>query len=165
MLEPDSSPRQAMEELPMAKKIVRTAGATSQQAQSCSARPFPRTHSHRSPLLLICPTTTPTTSSTTPATTPRNHLRCTPGSGTADLRCSRSSSAPAAETYMHPRLRPSRLTLHPLQPGSAAPTVSSTPGNTSRNTIITQPQWLGLGAPTVWGSKTFGTWDCSGFTS
>ena len=28
MLEPDSSPRQAMEELPMAKKIVRTAGAT-----------------------------------------------------------------------------------------------------------------------------------------
>ncbi|MEZ7664576.1 NlpC/P60 family protein, partial [Rothia sp. 27098_8_29] len=53
----------------------------------------------------------------------------------------------------------------PVAAQTEAPAVSSaSTGNASRDAIVATAM-SGLGGAYVWGGKTFGAWDCSGFTS
>ena len=71
-------------------------------------------------------------------------------------------AAPAVETtYVAPQAETQQAYVAPV----AAPAASSaSTGNASRDAIVATAM-SGLGGAYVWGGKTFGAWDCSGFTS
>ena len=73
-------------------------------------------------------------------------------------------AAPAVETtYVAPQAETQQAYVAPVAaPAPAAPAASS--GNASRDAIVATAM-SGLGGAYVWGGKTFGAWDCSGFTS
>lgn len=75
--------------------------------------------------------------------------------------------APAAETtYVAPQAETQQAYVAPVATEApAAPAASSaSTGNASRDAIVATAM-SGLGGSYVWGGKTFGAWDCSGFTS
>lgn len=77
-----------------------------------------------------------------------------------------AAPAPAAETtYVAPQAEAQQAYVAPVAAQTEAPAVSSaSTGNASRDAIVATAM-SGLGGAYVWGGKTFGAWDCSGFTS
>ena len=68
-----------------------------------------------------------------------------------------------ATTYVAPQAENQQAYVAPAAaPAPAAPAAST--GNASRDAIVATAM-SGLGGAYVWGGKTFGAWDCSGFTS
>ena len=71
--------------------------------------------------------------------------------------------AEAEQAYVAPQAETQQAYVAPVvAPAPAAPAASS--GNASRDAIVATAM-SGLGGAYVWGGKTFGAWDCSGFTS
>ena len=77
-----------------------------------------------------------------------------------------AAPARAAETtYVAPQAEAQQAYVAPVAAQTEAPAVSSaSTGNASRDAIVATAM-SGLGGAYVWGGKTFGAWDCSGFTS
>lgn len=78
-----------------------------------------------------------------------------------------AAPAPVAETtYVAPQAETQQAYVAPVATEApAAPAASSaSTGNASRDAIVATAM-SGLGGAYVWGGKTFGAWDCSGFTS
>lgn len=73
-------------------------------------------------------------------------------------------AAPAVETtYVAPQAETQQAYAAPAAAQEqAAPAASS--GNASRDAIVATAM-SGLGGSYVWGGKSYGAWDCSGFTS
>ena len=73
-------------------------------------------------------------------------------------------AAPAVETtYVAPQAETQQAYPAPaVTQEQAAPAASS--GNASRDAIVATAM-SGLGGSYVWGGKSYGAWDCSGFTS
>lgn len=73
-------------------------------------------------------------------------------------------AAPAVETtYVAPQAETQQAYATPAATQEqAAPAASS--GNASRDAIVATAM-SGLGGSYVWGGKSYGAWDCSGFTS
>ena len=72
-----------------------------------------------------------------------------------------AAPAPVAETtYVAPQAETQQAYVAPV----AAPAPAASTGNASRDAIVATAM-SGLGGAYVWGGKTFGAWDCSGFTS
>lgn len=70
-----------------------------------------------------------------------------------------------ATTYVAPQAETQQAYVAPVATQEqAAPAASSNTGNASRDAIVATAM-SGLGGSYVWGGKTFGAWDCSGFTS
>lgn len=71
-----------------------------------------------------------------------------------------------ATTYVAPQAEAQQAYVAPVATQApAAPAASSaSTGNASRDAIVATAM-SGLGGAYVWGGKTFGAWDCSGFTS
>ena len=71
-----------------------------------------------------------------------------------------------ATTYVAPQAQAQQTYVAPAAAEApAAPAVeTSYVGNASRDAIVATAM-SGLGGAYVWGGKTFGAWDCSGFTS
>ena len=71
-----------------------------------------------------------------------------------------------ATTYVAPQAQAQQTYVAPAATEApAAPAASSaSTGNASRDAIVATAM-SGLGGAYVWGGKTFGAWDCSGFTS
>lgn len=71
-----------------------------------------------------------------------------------------------ATTYVAPQAQAQQTYVAPAAAEApAAPAASSaSTGNASRDAIVATAM-SGLGGAYVWGGKTFGAWDCSGFTS
>ena len=70
-----------------------------------------------------------------------------------------------ATTYVAPQAQAQQAYVAPVAAQTEAPAVSSaSTGNASRDAIVATAM-SGLGGAYVWGGKTFGAWDCSGFTS
>ena len=65
-----------------------------------------------------------------------------------------------ATTYVAPQAENQQAYVAPV----AAPAPAASTGNASRDAIVATAM-SGLGGAYVWGGKTFGAWDCSGFTS
>jgi len=166
MLEPDSSPRQAMEET-MAKKIVRTAGATLAAGAVLLGSTVPANAFAQIPAAADLSYDYTNyefdyTSYTTPATTyvaPQAQAQQTYVAPAA-------APAPAAETtYVAPQAETQQAYVAPVATQEqAAPAASSNTGNASRDAIVATAM-SGLGGSYVWGGKSYGAWDCSGFTS
>ena len=75
-----------------------------------------------------------------------------------------AAPAPAAETtYVAPQAETQQAYVAPVATEAPAASSAST-GNASRYAIVATAM-SGLGGSYVWGGKTFGAWDCSGFTS
>ena len=69
-----------------------------------------------------------------------------------------------ATTYVAPQAETQQAYVAPVATQEqAAPAASSNTGNASRDAIVATAM-SGLGGSYVWGGKTFGAWDCSGFT-
>ena len=77
-----------------------------------------------------------------------------------------TAPAPAAETtYVAPQAETQQAYVAPVATQEqAAPAASSNTGNASRDAIVATAM-SGLGGSYVWGGKSYGAWDCSGFTS
>ena len=77
-----------------------------------------------------------------------------------------ATTAPAVETtYVAPQAETQQAYVAPVAAQTEAPAASSaSTGNASRDAIVATAM-SGLGGAYVWGGKTFGAWDCSGFTS
>ena len=75
-----------------------------------------------------------------------------------------AAQAPAVETtYVAPQAETQQAYVAPVATQEqAAPAASS--GNASRDAIVATAM-SGLGGAYVWGGKSYGAWDCSGFTS
>lgn len=72
--------------------------------------------------------------------------------------------AEAQQAYVAPAAAPAPVAA-PAPAVAPAPAASSAyTGNASRDAIVATAM-SGLGGSYVWGGKTFGAWDCSGFTS
>lgn len=68
-----------------------------------------------------------------------------------------------ATTYVAPQAETQQAPVAPVATQEqAAPAASS--GNASRDAIVATAM-SGLGGSYVWGGKSYGAWDCSGFTS
>ena len=73
--------------------------------------------------------------------------------------------AEAQQAYVAPQAEAQQAYVAPVAAQTEAPAVSSaSTGNASRDAIVATAM-SGLGGAYVWGGKTFGAWDCSGFTS
>lgn len=71
--------------------------------------------------------------------------------------------AQAQQTYTAPQAETQQAPVAPVATQEqAAPAASS--GNASRDAIVATAM-SGLGGSYVWGGKSYGAWDCSGFTS
>ena len=68
-----------------------------------------------------------------------------------------------ATTYVAPQAQAQQAYVAPVATQAPAAPAAST-GNASRDAIVATAM-SGLGGAYVWGGKTFGAWDCSGFTS
>lgn len=68
-----------------------------------------------------------------------------------------------ATTYVAPQAEAQQAYVAPVAAPAPAASSAST-GNASRDAIVATAM-SGLGGAYVWGGKTFGAWDCSGFTS
>ena len=77
-----------------------------------------------------------------------------------------AAPAPVAEpTYVAPQAETHQAYVAPVATQEqAAPAASSNTGNASRDAIVATAM-SGLGGSYVWGGKSYGAWDCSGFTS
>ena len=67
-----------------------------------------------------------------------------------------------ATTYVAPQAQAQQTYVAPA--AAQAPAASSNTGNASRDAIVATAM-SGLGGSYVWGGKSYGAWDCSGFTS
>ena len=68
-------------------------------------------------------------------------------------------------TYVAPQAETQQAYVAPVATQEqAAPAASSNTGNASRDAIVATAM-SGLGGSYVWGGKSYGAWDCSGFTS
>ena len=151
----------------MAKKIVRTAGATLAAGAVLLGSTVPANAFAQIPAAADLSYDYTNyefdyTSYTTPATTyvaPQAQAQQTYVAPAA-------APAPAAETtYVAPQAETQQAYVAPVATQEqAAPAASSNTGNASRDAIVATAM-SGLGGSYVWGGKTFGAWDCSGFTS
>lgn len=75
-------------------------------------------------------------------------------------------AAPAVETsYVAPQAETQQAYVAPAATQTETTTASSaSTGNASRDAIVATAM-SGLGGAYVWGGKSYGAWDCSGFTS
>ena len=142
----------------MAKKIVRTAGATIAAGAVLLGSTVPANAFAQIPAAADLSYDYTNyefdyTSYTTPATT--------------YVAPAAAQAAPAVETtYVAPQAEAQQAYVAPVATEApAAPAASSaSTGNASRDAIVATAM-SGLGGSYVWGGKTFGAWDCSGFTS
>ena len=150
----------------MVKKIVRTAGATLAAGAVLLGSTVPANAFAQIPAAADLSYDYTNyefdyTSYTTPATTyvaPQAQAQQTYVAPAA------AQAAPAVETtYVAPQAETQQAYVAPVAaPAPAAPAAST--GNASRDAIVATAM-SGLGGAYVWGGKTFGAWDCSGFTS
>ena len=150
----------------MAKKIVRTAGATIAAGALLLGSTVPANAFAQIPAAADLSYDYTNyefdyTSYTTPATTyvaPQAQAQQTYVAPAA----AEAPAAPAVETtYVAPQAETQQAYVAP----AVAPAASSaSTGNASRDAIVATAM-SGLGGAYVWGGKTFGAWDCSGFTS
>lgn len=151
----------------MAKKIVRTAGATLAAGAVLLGSTVPANAFAQIPAAADLSYDYTNyefdyTSYTTPATTyvaPQAQAQQTYVAPAA-------APAPAAETtYVAPQAETQQAYVAPVATQEqAAPVASSNTGNASRDAIVATAM-SGLGGSYVWGGKSYGAWDCSGFTS
>lgn len=151
----------------MAKKIVRTAGATLAAGAVLLGSTVPANAFAQIPAAADLSYDYTNyefdyTSYTTPATTyvaPQAQAQQTYVAPAA-------APAPAAETtYVAPQAETQQAYVAPAATQEqAAPAASSNTGNASRDAIVATAM-SGLGGSYVWGGKSYGAWDCSGFTS
>ena len=151
----------------MAKKIVRTAGATIAVGAVLLGSTVPANAFAQIPAAADLSYDYTNyefdyTSYTTPATTyvaPQAQAQQTYVAPAA-------APAPAAETtYVAPQAETQQAYVAPVATQEqAAPAASSNTGNASRDAIVATAM-SGLGGSYVWGGKSYGAWDCSGFTS
>ena len=151
----------------MAKKIVRTAGATLAAGAVLLGSTVPANAFAHIPAAADLSYDYTNyefdyTSYTTPATTyvaPQAQAQQTYVAPAA-------APAPAAETtYVAPQAETQQAYVAPVATQEqAAPAASSNTGNASRDAIVATAM-SGLGGSYVWGGKSYGAWDCSGFTS
>lgn len=151
----------------MAKKIVRTAGATLAAGAVLLGSTVPANAFAQIPAAADLSYDYTNyefdyTSYTTPATTyvaPQAQAQQTYVAPAA-------APAPAAETtYVAPQAETQQAYVAPVATQEqAAPAASSNTGNASRDAIVATAM-SGLGGSYVWGGKSYGAWDCSGFTS
>lgn len=151
----------------MAKKIVRTAGATLVAGAVLLGSTVPANAFAQIPAAADLSYDYTNyefdyTSYTTPATTyvaPQAQAQQTYVAPAA-------APAPAAETtYVAPQAETQQAYVAPVATQEqAAPAASSNTGNASRDAIVATAM-SGLGGSYVWGGKSYGAWDCSGFTS
>lgn len=151
----------------MAKKIVRTAGATLAAGAVMLGSTVPANAFAQIPAAADLSYDYTNyefdyTSYTTPATTyvaPQAQAQQTYVAPAA-------APAPAAETtYVAPQAETQQAYVAPVATQEqAAPAASSNTGNASRDAIVATAM-SGLGGSYVWGGKSYGAWDCSGFTS
>ena len=151
----------------MAKKIVRTAGATIAAGAVLLGSTVPANAFAQIPAAADLSYDYTNyefdyTSYTTPATTyvaPQAQAQQTYVAPAA-------APAPAAETtYVAPQAETQQAYVAPVATQEqAAPVASSNTGNASRDAIVATAM-SGLGGSYVWGGKSYGAWDCSGFTS
>ena len=150
----------------MAKKIVRTAGATIAAGAVLLGSTVPANAFAQIPAAADLSYDYTNyefdyTSYTTPATTyvaPQAQAQQTYVAPAA------AQAAPAVETtYVAPQAETQQAYVAPVATEApAAPAASS--GNASRDAIVATAM-SGLGGSYVWGGKSYGAWDCSGFTS
>lgn len=151
----------------MVKKIVRTAGATLAAGAILLGSTVPANAFAQIPAAADLSYDYTNyefdyTSYTTPATTyvaPQAQAQQTYVAPAA-------APAPAAETtYVAPQAETQQAYVAPVATQEqAAPAASSNTGNASRDAIVATAM-SGLGGSYVWGGKSYGAWDCSGFTS
>ena len=151
----------------MAKKIVRTAGATLAAGAVLLGSTVPANAFAQIPAAADLSYDYTNyefdyTSYTTPATTyvaPQAQAQQTYVAPAA-------APSPAAETtYVAPQAEAQQAYVAPVATQEqAAPAASSNTGNASRDAIVATAM-SGLGGSYVWGGKSYGAWDCSGFTS
>ena len=151
----------------MAKKIVRTAGATLAAGAVLLGSTVPANAFAQIPAAADLSYDYTNyefdyTSYTTPATTyvaPQAQAQQTYVAPAA-------APAPVAETtYVAPQAETQQAYVAPVATQEqAAPAASSNTGNASRDAIVATAM-SGLGGSYVWGGKSYGAWDCSGFTS
>lgn len=141
----------------MAKKIVRTAGATVAAGAVLLGSTVPANAFAQIPAAADLSYDYTNyefdyTSYTTPATT------------YVAPQAQAQQAAPAVETtYVAPQAETQQAYVAPAAAQEqAAPAASS--GNASRDAIVATAM-SGLGGSYVWGGKSYGAWDCSGFTS
>lgn len=141
----------------MAKKIVRTAGATVAAGAVLLGSIVPANAFAQIPAAADLSYDYTNyefdyTSYTTPATT------------YVAPQAQAQQAAPAVETtYVAPQAETQQAYVAPAATQEqAAPAASS--GNASRDAIVATAM-SGLGGSYVWGGKSYGAWDCSGFTS
>ena len=144
----------------MAKKIVRTAGATIAAGAVLLGSTVPANAFAQIPA--AADLSYDYTSDTAPATAyvaPQAQAQQTYVAPAA-------APAPAAETtYVAPQAETQQAYVAPVATQEqAAPAASSNTGNASRDAIVATAM-SGLGGSYVWGGKSYGAWDCSGFTS
>ena len=155
----------------MAKKIVRTAGATLAAGAILLGSTVPANAFAQIPAAADLSYDYTNyefdyTSYNTPATTyvaPQAQAQQTYVAPAA----TEAPAAPAVETsYVAPQAEAQQAYVAPVAaPAPVAPAASSaSTGNASRDAIVATAM-SGLGGAYVWGGKTFGAWDCSGFTS
>ena len=149
----------------MAKKIVRTAGATLAAGAVLLGSTVPANAFAQIPAAADLSYDYTNyefdyTSYTTPATTyvaPQAQAQQTYVAPAA-------APAPAAETtYVAPQAETQQAYVATEAPAAPAASSAST-GNASRDAIVATAM-SGLGGSYVWGGKSYGAWDCSGFTS
>ena len=151
----------------MAKKIVRTAGATLAAGAVLLGSTVPANAFAQIPAAADLSYDYTNyefdyTSYTTPATT-----YVAPQAETQQAYVAPAAApAPAAETtYVAPQAETQQAYVAPVATQEqAAPAASSNTGNASRDAIVATAM-SGLGGSYVWGGKSYGAWDCSGFTS
>ena len=151
----------------MAKKIVRTAGATLAAGAVLLGSTVPANAFAQIPAAADLSYDYTNyefdyTSYTTPATTyvaPQAQVQQTYVAPAA-------APAPVAETtYVAPQAETQQAYVAPVATQEqVAPAASSNTGNASRDAIVATAM-SGLGGSYVWGGKSYGAWDCSGFTS
>ena len=151
----------------MAKKIVRTAGATLAAGAVLLGSTVPANAFAQIPAAADLSYDYTNyefdyTSYTTPATTyvaPQAQAQQTYVAPAA-------APAPVAETtYVAPQAETQQAYVAPVATQEqAAPAASSNTGNASRDAIVATAM-SGLGGSYVWRGKSYGAWDCSGFTS
>lgn len=143
----------------MAKKIVRTAGATVAAGAVLLGSTVPANAFAQIPAAADLSYDYTNyefdyTSYTTPATT----------YVAPQAQAQQTYTAPAVETtYVAPQAETQQAPVAPVATQEqAAPAASS--GDASRDAIVATAM-SGLGGSYVWGGKSYGAWDCSGFTS